>query len=812
MLKFAVSSIFVGAALLFVGASVANAAPPPNSFKGSEAQFRQLVKEKFADISKIQNKKVCGIATENNAACEARVVVDSKGKAKATELPANGYGPTQFLGAYNLTGFSSSTQPLVIAIVDAYDDPTIATDLDTYSSTYGIPQLPACDGPIASSTVACFQKSDQNGGTNYPATVNSSWALETSLDVEIAHAICQDCSIMLVEADTSFLPDLLTAIDTAVANNALVVSGSWGANEFSSETDYDSHFQKTGVAFTFSGGDNGYRTTYPAASQYVTAVGGTTLALDGNSYLSESAWNGTGSGCSLYEPKPAWQTDADCANRTMNDVSADADPGSGAAIYDSTPYTGTSGWFEVGGTSLSSPLIAGVYALQGVSSGIAANSLPYVYGNIYNLNDVAEGSNGSCGGSYLCTAVLGYDGPTGLGTPAGIGAFFPGPPDYSFSASPASQSVFTGTSTNYTLTTAPSGGFSGSVDLSVDGLPLGATADFDPSPLSVPGSSVMTVSVATSTAAGTYPLVVTAVSGSLTHTVNLSLVVSVPDFSVSITPDYAAVPSTGGTANYSITITPINGFNSPVTLTISSLPTGVIASFNPNPTTGTSSVLTLTVSSSTPTGDYPFTVTAVGGSPTMTHMVSSGLSKQPPPQPPFVSIFANPTHMNLDQASTTVFWFATNSTACNASGAWSGSKPTSGSQTFTYAAAGTYSYTLACTGPGGNATGTAAVTVVAPNFSISASPSAQSIGRGKNGSYTVGVNPTGGFTGAVTFSVLSGLPANTTASFSPNPTTSSSALNINVASKASQGTYTLTLKGVNGSLSTTTTVSLTITR
>jgi subtilase family serine protease len=202
---------------------------------------------------------------------------------------------------------------------------------------------------------------------------------------------------------------------------AKVVSNSYGSSEFSSETQFDSHFNKNGIAFTFSSGDSGYGTSYPAASQYVTAVGGTTLNMIGNSYISETVWSGSGSGCSLYEPKPIWQTDTGCTKRTIADVSAVADPSTGAAIYSSVSYLGNRGWFQVGGTSLSAPIIAGIYALGGVPAGSKANSLPYAQVNL--LRDITSGNNGNCNSSYLCTGVVGYDGPTGLGSPNGASAF-----------------------------------------------------------------------------------------------------------------------------------------------------------------------------------------------------------------------------------------------------------------------------------------------------------------------------------------------------------------------------------------------------
>jgi subtilase family serine protease len=154
----------------------------------------------------------------------------------------------------------------------------------------------------------------------------------------------------------------------------------------------------------------------------VTAVGGTTLTLKGdNTRLSETAWSGAGSGCSSYESKPAWQTDPGCARRAVADVPADADPTTGASVYDSQGYQGQKGWFTVGGTSLAAPLIAGVYALAGNAASTTYASFPYSHTG--SLNDVTSGTNGSCSGSYFCTAGSGYDGPTGLGTPNGTGAF-----------------------------------------------------------------------------------------------------------------------------------------------------------------------------------------------------------------------------------------------------------------------------------------------------------------------------------------------------------------------------------------------------
>jgi subtilase family serine protease len=367
---------------------------------------------------------VCPAAQSGEASCSARVITDKSGTPATQPLPA-GYGPAQFLKAYGLTGTAAGAKRPVIAIVDAYDDPNIASDLATYDSTFGIPALPNCSASIASSSVSCFKKVSQKGNTSYPSS-DAGWSLEISLDVEIAHATCENCSILLVEANSSTYANLMTAESEAVALGANVVSNSYGGSEFSGETSYDTYFDHPGVAFVASAGDSGYGVEYPAASRYVTAVGGTSLYLNKDgSYNSEVAWSGTGSGCSAFETKPSWQSDTGCTKRTVADVSADADPNTGAAVYDSVKYDGQKGWFQVGGTSLASPLVAATYALSGaLPAGTTENSLPYLDPTrASDLHDVVSGSNGSCKGSYLCTASSGYDGPTGLGSPNGVKAF-----------------------------------------------------------------------------------------------------------------------------------------------------------------------------------------------------------------------------------------------------------------------------------------------------------------------------------------------------------------------------------------------------
>ncbi|MFD9636770.1 S53 family peptidase, partial [Streptomyces violascens] len=225
------------------------------------------------------------------------------------------------------------------------------------------------------------------------------------------------------------MSDLGTAVNTAVAQGAKYVSNSYGGAEDSSDLTADNqYFKHPGVAITVSAGDSAYGAEYPAASQYVTSVGGTALKRDSSARgWSESVWHtnsteGTGSGCSAYDAKPSWQTDSGCSKRAISDVSAVADPATGVAVYDSYQ---ASGWNVYGGTSASAPIIAGVYALAGTpATGDYPSKYPYAHTSA--LNDVTTGNNGTCSPSYLCTAGTGYDGPTGLGTPNGTTAFATG--------------------------------------------------------------------------------------------------------------------------------------------------------------------------------------------------------------------------------------------------------------------------------------------------------------------------------------------------------------------------------------------------
>jgi subtilase family serine protease len=232
-------------------------------------------------------------------------------------------------------------------------------------------------------------------------------------------AICPNCHILLVEANSSSFDDLGSSVNTAARMSATAVSNSYGGDEDSqSAKSIASYYHHPGVIITASSGDSGYGVQLPAAFNRVIAVGGISLSTARNSRgWNERACNGSGSGCSQYVSKPSWQKDSGCHKRTVADVSAVADPNTGVAVYDTY---GNNGWNIYGGTSASSPIIASVFALAGNAKTINGS---YLYSHSGSLNDVTSGNNGSCRTRYLCTAGSGYDGPTGLGTPNGTGAF-----------------------------------------------------------------------------------------------------------------------------------------------------------------------------------------------------------------------------------------------------------------------------------------------------------------------------------------------------------------------------------------------------
>ncbi len=370
--------------------------PPPSAPRPMRARVRHA-----CDTSAVRIRPVC----------LAIVRTDVPPRRGVQRLTPAGLGPADLRQAYSLPSRPTSGGRLV-AITDVYDNPRAEADLAVYRRQYG---LPPC-----TSTNGCFRKVNQNGGTTLPAP-DVGWGKEEALDLDMVSAICPDCRILLVEASTESMDDLGAAVNTAVRLGARYVSNSWGGDEGTDATRYDTaYFHHPGIALTAASGDGGFGPLYPATSRYVTAVGGTTLRRAGGTRgWQETAWDGSGSGCSAYIAKPSWQKDTGCPRRTSADVAAVADPATGVAVYDTY---GAGGWLVVGGTSAAAPIVAAVYALAGTPP---AGSLPgsFPYARPSGLYDVVAGRNGICGPAYLCTAGPGYDGPTGLGSPHGVTAF-----------------------------------------------------------------------------------------------------------------------------------------------------------------------------------------------------------------------------------------------------------------------------------------------------------------------------------------------------------------------------------------------------
>ena len=345
-----------------------------------------------------------------------------------------GYSPEDLRSAYALppgTGGSGQT----VAVVDAYDDPNAQADLNVYRAEYGLPECTEAN--------ECFRKVDQAGGTKYPAA-NGTWAKEISLDLDMVSAVCPNCHILLVEASSNLDTDLAAAEEEAVTLGATEMSNSFvGAETPEDASSYD----HPGIPTAAAGGDSGFGVESPASYPGVIAVGGTALhPAAGRRGWSETVWGqssgeGSGSGCS-NEPKPAWQSDSGCTHRTTNDVAAVADPNTPVSAYDS--YPPMTGWMLVGGTSVSTPIVAAAMALANLYTrsfaGAHALYLQAASGN-GGFNDITSGLDGSCG-TYLCEATHGYDGPTGLGTLHGAPEV-PAPTPVTGTASAIQQSTAT---------------------------------------------------------------------------------------------------------------------------------------------------------------------------------------------------------------------------------------------------------------------------------------------------------------------------------------------------------------------------------
>ncbi|HEY1656187.1 MAG TPA: S8 family serine peptidase [Candidatus Tumulicola sp.] len=346
-----------------------------------------------------------------------------------------GYGPSDLTSAYNISGARSS----LVAIVDAYGYPQASSDLAKYRAFYG---LPAC-----TTGNQCLKLRNQTGGTNLPKA-DQGWDSEQALDLDMVSAMCPKCKILLVESNSNFTSDLYAAASEAAKLGAAVISNSYGGSESAQcgggGEQSDPAFSAPGHVFVASSGDQGGGLKncggpqQPCSLATVVCVGGT-LLVHGHTQRGwkESVWNelsnysctgscgGAGSGCSTIVKKPAWQTDPTCKMRSEADVSAEASVLTPVAVY----FGGYGGWTAFGGTSVSTPLVAGIFGRAG--NGGSGNGPRNLWTNRSHLNDLTVGNNlyaplsGNCASSahYICYAGKGFDGPTGLGSPNGLAAF-----------------------------------------------------------------------------------------------------------------------------------------------------------------------------------------------------------------------------------------------------------------------------------------------------------------------------------------------------------------------------------------------------
>ncbi len=327
-----------------------------------------------------------GVPARGIAACTIAInlkIAPNPAQTQPASLIA-GLHPSDLQAAYALPASSAGG---LVAVVDAYDDPTAESDLAVYRAAFGLPPCTSANG--------CFRKAGQRGDGALP-TPNAAWSEETALDLDMVSAGCPSCSILLVEASSASLDDLGAAVDTAAAQGPAAISNSYYAVEWPSERSEDVHYRHPGIAITASSGDRGYP-SYPAAAASVTSVGGTSLAA-ANGGWSESPWQYTGHGCSAYIRRPTWQSGTPCSGaRSAVDVSAVADPQTGVATFDAQ----AGGWYVAGGTSVGAPLVAAAYALSGRPAG---PRFSYEHPS-----------------SFRAVGGTGYQPITGLGAPQGVG-------------------------------------------------------------------------------------------------------------------------------------------------------------------------------------------------------------------------------------------------------------------------------------------------------------------------------------------------------------------------------------------------------
>ena len=419
-----IQKVIFGAVLAAVSVGLLNAQGPGNSQGNASVVVPDTSIEHAGDA---------GVRAHTNHLIRGQA--NSTATAPAGETPGSLGCVYAIPGASTTTGcpISSGTANTsggagVIAIVDAFDYSTAVNDFYVFSNQFGLP----CTRSGVPSSGSCpdqFQVVYSRG----KARSNCGWAQESALDIEWAHALAPNAKIVLVLAPSNFNSDLYAAVDlaskivqtpaaygiTGVQNPGRgEVSMSWGSGEFSSEANLDSHFTASGVVYFAASGDSGGKVIYPSASPYVVSAGGTTVNRSGGLFSSETAWSGSGGGPSQYELRPSYQNGVSLIGsmRGTPDFSFDANPYSGVSVYDSTPCQGFSGWMVFGGTSVSSPALAGIVNLAGSFAISGTAELSTIYSGISSTNfrDIISGSAGSF------SAGTGWDFVTGVGSNKGL--------------------------------------------------------------------------------------------------------------------------------------------------------------------------------------------------------------------------------------------------------------------------------------------------------------------------------------------------------------------------------------------------------
>ena len=486
-----------------------------------------------------------------------------------------------------------------IALIEAYDNPKVAADLATFSTVFTWP----------SANLEVHKMSS----TIYP---NAGWALESDLDVQWAHAVAPHANLLVVEAKSASIVDLMAAVDYANSRSDVVaISMSWGSTETSSQLAYDSHFTTNGKVYFASSGDAGGVVSWPSSSPNVVSVGGTSLTMTTTGYT-ETAWSGGGGGVSSIETKPGYQigvTDSySLSKRATPDVSYNADPNNGFLVYDSYGYNGGRGWFAVGGTSAGAPQWAAIdtFGNTATNPNFYAN---YQYGSTFS--DIVGGSNGYSAGP-------GYDLATGIGSPIGVNFVSPPAPDFSIAASPSTVTITT--ATNPTGTTSINVGsilgFTSDVTLSANDPSNKLTLSLSQSVITgASGSATLTITVPPNTPTGNYPIIVQGQSSSKAHSVTVNVQVLNPDFSLTANPTSLGIRQ-GSQGKTTITLKSLNNYAGSPTLTASGAPAGMTVTFNKNPVpAGSSSTMTINVARTTASKTYTITITGTDTAAALSH-------------------------------------------------------------------------------------------------------------------------------------------------------------------------------------------------